>query len=161
MGKITEKLSDKSALPWWAIALGVTVLLMFVANGAMVWLSSHGNRDLVRTDYYDAGLEQDKSIARTQLGHKIEIKNSLEMGESYWSLVTDTVLLKSAQGTVHLYRPDNRKEDTVLTLESSLENEKMNWKFKSLHLRQGKWIANFIWTDKNQPIAEKSYQLQF
>lgn len=61
-------------MPAWIKALIGLACLVFAANGAMVWMSLSGRRDLVRQDYYEAGLEQDARLARRSLAAAFDIE---------------------------------------------------------------------------------------
>ncbi len=73
--------SRKEGIPPWILALIALAVLGLLANGAFVWISLTGRRDLVRPDYYQAGLEQDARLARRALAAAHDVELSAEGGE--------------------------------------------------------------------------------
>lgn len=63
------------------------ILAAALANAAMVWLSLQGRRDLVRSDYYQAGLEQDARLARRALADAHAASLSMDGGE--WTVTAN------------------------------------------------------------------------
>lgn len=122
-------MADKnSGFPPWMKALGGLILAAALANGAMVWLSLRGERDLVRSDYYQAGLEQDARMARRARadGHRLVLA---EVPEG-WTVEAEALASKTPGGTVagdidplagsrcriRFTRPDDGREDKVTEL---------------------------------------------
>ena len=87
---------DREGAPRWLLALAAMMLIMLVANGIMVWLSLRGHRDLVRPDYYDAGLDQDKTMARTDLSRAPGMEVSFLRDASGWRAETAAEGLRTA-----------------------------------------------------------------
>lgn len=156
-----ENAKIKLSLPWYAIALSLMMLMMLGANGTLLWYSSHGTRDLVRNDYYDAGLLQDKTIARNTLAKSLGMEAPLTLGKDFWTIATGSKILKNTNCTIYLYRPENAKEDQVIEMQASHQSKSDStiWKHSTLILRPGKWIAKIVWESNNQAVMEKSYQL--
>jgi len=148
-------------LPWYAIALALIMLMMFGANGALLWYSLHGTHDLVRHDYYDAGLLQDKIIARNTLAKSLGMEAPLTLGKDFWTIATGSKILKNTNCNIYLYRPENEKEDQVIAMQTlnQSESDTTIWKHSALTLRSGKWIAKVVWESNKQAVMEKSYQL--
>jgi hypothetical protein len=157
MGKIMQ-------MPKIVIALSAFMLLVLSVNGYMVWLSAKGHRDLVRPDYYDAGLEQDKIIARNNLSQLNGMDLTFIQDSSGWKAEVGSDLLKNSQCKVHWYRPDNKKDDLQLDLgmaQVSLKNpNRFFWKGKNPVLKRGEWIARLVWLENGKPIMEKSYPIR-
>ncbi|MDB5104899.1 MAG: FixH [Fibrobacteres bacterium] len=161
-------LPSKSALPplpagiqFWAIALAMVVLLMVGANCYLVWLSSHGQRDLVRADYYDSGLEEDKSIARNAAGRNAGHVD-LRRTASGWQVGTERDFPESAVCRARFYRPDDGREDRVLTLNRSADarNGRGLWQGPDAALRRGQWIVNLVWEKNGAPVSETTVHYQ-
>jgi len=158
-----ENKTTKLPLPWYAIALATMMLMMFAANGALLWYSSHGKHDLVRSDYYDAGLIQDKTIARNKLSKTLGMEATLNRGKDFWTITSSAKSLRNTKCQIYLYRPENNQEDQVIEMQNSNQSESDTtlWKHPSFNLRKGQWIAKVVWEANKIPVMEKSYQLSF
>ncbi len=150
-------------VPKSVIALGAMTLLMLGANGSMVWLSSRGHRDLVRPDYYDAGLDQDGIMARTNLSRLPGMEVTLLRDSSGWKVETGAAVLKKTKCNIRFYRPDNCEEDKTLDLgfsHSSLtDSSRIIWKAASPSFRRGYWVAHLVWEEGAKSIMEKSFRI--
>jgi hypothetical protein len=144
-------------IPAWVFVLAGMVLLMLCANGLMVWLSSHGRRDLVRADYYDAGLQEDNSIARNALARAAGRVDLRRIPEG-WEIETGVDLAGSDTCRAHFYRPDDGREDRVLVLTRSGGGSggRGLWRGSKLDLRRGQWIVNLVWEENGSPRSETS-----
>jgi hypothetical protein len=152
----------REAAPVWLAALAGMMLIMFFANGIMVWLSLRGHRDLVRPDYYDAGLDQDAAMARAALSLEPGMDIAFFRGAAGWQAEASAEILKTATCRVLLYRPDNRGEDRILEWgmpSASLASPgRMLWKGTAPSLRRGRWEARLVWEVDGKAIMEKPYQ---
>lgn len=138
-------------VPLWIKALGLLAILVAVANAAMVWFSLHGNRDLVRRDYYQAGLDQDGRIARRSQAAAFSV--SLKLDGPEWTVTAapsspasatgPTPALEGARCTVHLRRPDDGRLDRVVEL--SWSPEQGAWRGPGFPLRRGHWDILVEW----------------
>jgi hypothetical protein len=155
---------ERRNAPVWLLALAGMMLVMFFANGIMVWLSLSGHRDLVRSDYYDAGLDQDATMARAALSREPGMEVDFIRDASGWAVETAADVLKAATCRVLLYRPDNRGEDRILEwgrpLESSLRPDRVFWKGPVPALRRGHWEARLVWEVDGKAVMEKPYRFQ-
>jgi hypothetical protein len=153
---------ERVAAQIWLLALAGMMLIMFFANGIMVWLSMRGHRDLVRPDYYDAGLDQDAAMARTALSRKPGMEVAFIRDASGWQAEATAETLKAATCRVMLYRPDNRGEDRILewgTPRPSLAAPGRSiWKGPVPSLRRGHWEARLVWEVEGEAVMEKPYQ---
>jgi hypothetical protein len=158
-----EASASEAGFPKWLLALGAMMLLMLGANGVMVWLSTLGHRDLVRPDYYEAGLDQDGILARTGLSESQGVDVSLFRDEAEWRAEAGGEALRNATCKVRLYRPDNGRDDLVLELiaptPASDASARRVWKGPSPILRRGYWVARLVWEDAGRPVMEKSYRI--
>lgn len=157
-----DRESDRATAPVWLLALAGMMLIMLFANGIMVWLSLRGHRDLVRTDYYDAGLDQDATMARTALSGAPGMEIDFSRAASGWQAEATAETLKAATCRVWLYRPDNRAEDRILewgTPIASLEAPgRIVWKGPVPSLRRGHWEARLVWEVEGKAVMEKPYR---
>lgn len=153
----------REGFPRWGFAMVAVLALMFGANGLMVWLSLRGHRDLVRADYYDAGLDQDAVIARNGLARIPGMEVRLRRDAGFWRAEAGHPLLRSAVCKVELYRPDDGREDR--TLEMGLPQPAAGvpgphvWAVASPSLRKGLWMAKLVWEQDGKPIMEETFRI--
>lgn len=156
--------AGREGFPRWGHALIGLLALMFGANGLMVWLSSRGHRDLVRADYYDAGLDQDAVIARNGLAREPGMEVAFRRDASAWRVESASPLLRNAVCTVGLYRPDDGSEDRILKLglprPAAGEPGPNVWSAPGPSLRKGVWVARFVWEVDGKAIMEESYRIR-
>jgi len=137
------------------IVLGLFMVVVGVVNGIFVWLSN-GRHDLVREDYYAAGLKQDSVIALNSATGPVTFRR--EGGE--WRL-------ENAEGTspatgcrLRLYRPDDDKADREVRLQRQpAEAGREAWKVAAPALRRGHWIATVVWDRDGVDVREFSLNL--
>src|SRR4051812_32120975 len=98
-------------LPVWMIVLGLFMVVVGIANGIFVWLSN-GRHDLVRDDYYAAGLKQDSVIAL--LSGNTPVTFHREAGD--WRLENAVGAAPATGCRVRLYRPDDGSADREVRL---------------------------------------------
>lgn len=147
---------DRGGLPPWMFALGVFMLVVGVVNAGFVWLSSHGHRDLVRPDYYEAGLKQDSVIALSAATGPITLRR--EGGE--WLLETDADRAIPAACRLRFYRPDDGSADREVKLEAApAPAGRMAWRGPAEALRRGHWIVTAVWNRDGHDIAGKTLNL--
>jgi hypothetical protein len=136
---------ETSKLPLWIKALAAMAVLAFLANGIMIAYALGGRRDLVRADYYQAGLEQDARMARRALaaGHGIR----LDLRDGAWTVELTGA---TAQGDpygwecrVRLQRPEDGREDRAASL---------GWRGLSAE-------GAAVWTGKGQPLRKGRYDV--
>jgi FixH protein len=155
--------SRREGFPRWGFALIAFLALMFGANGWMVWLSSRGHRDLVRADYYDAGLDQDAVIARNGLARAPGMDVAFHRGAKTWRAESGSALLRNAVCKVGLYRPDDGREDKILNLGARQavagSQDRNVWSGPSPSLRKGFWVARLVWEQDGKPIMEESFRI--
>ena len=150
-------------IPKWMLALGGLFFVMLIANACIIWLSSQGHRDLVRSDYYDAGLDQDKTIARTELGLTPGMDISFGIDSAGWQVASSSKILTTATCQIHFYRPDNGAEDKDLPMGlaaiTSESPKRLVWKGAKVPLRQGYWVARLEWSENGKSLMEKSFRI--
>ena len=143
-------------MPIWIPALVGFMTLVAAANGALVWLSGRGHRDLVRPDYYAAGLAQDSLISRTA-GSAAWVKSiALRREGDRWILEAPTAPDGATGAVVRLYRPDDGRADREARLEKS---DKPAWRAEFLDLRRGQWVATLAWERDGRVVSEGSILL--
>lgn len=162
----------KEGVPAWMKALGGLAVLVVVVNAAFVWVSLSDRRDLVRKDYYAAGLEQDARLARRALAasHRIE----LDLADGAWTvsaerlpqvpgeLLSDTVpppSLESARCRVSVQRPEDGREDRSLELAwAGGSQEAGSWKAAGPDLRRGRWDVLVEWERDGEVFMESAFE---
>ncbi|GEM_PF-1425759 len=154
---------QREGFPKWGFALIAVLALMVGANAYMVWLSSHGRHDLVRSDYYDAGLDQDNVMARNGLAHGPGMEIAFVRDSSWWRVEAGAASLRKASCSIHLYRPDDEKEDRTVDLgvprSASGAQAKNLWQGPAPKLRKGYWVALLQWREGGKPIMEESFRI--
>jgi hypothetical protein len=158
---------DTSKLPPWIKALVGLAVLAALANGAMVWFSLNGHRDLVRSDYYQAGLEQDARMARRSLadGHGIR----LTLKEGLWRVDMD-----GPEGApppaawkcrISLQRPDDSREDRVVELRwqdaPGAGRHAGAWQGVGVPLRKGRYDILIEWEKDGRIFMETAFPRYF
>lgn len=153
----------REGFPAWGFALVALLALMLGANGSMVWLSSRGHRDLVRPDYYDAGLDQDGVMARNGLARDPAMEIGFRRGGAHWNVEAASGRLGAATCRIELYRPEDGREDKVLELglpqTGNARGAKTVWSVPAPALRKGFWVAKLIWEENGKPILEESLRI--
>jgi hypothetical protein len=160
-----DKAKDKAAqgLPGLVIAMGALIVLVAGANGLMVWLSSHGKHELVRGDYYDAGLDLDGRMARTELAREPGMDVRFRRDGAYWRAETGIGSLRGTDCKARLYRPDNEAEDRNLDLggprASAEDSGRYIWSVPKPALRRGYWNVQLTWESEGKPVMEESFRI--
>jgi hypothetical protein len=161
--QVTDGAAGRQGAPRWLLALAAMMGLMLAANGIMVALSLRGHRDLVRPDYYDAGLDQDGTMARTGLSRSPGMEVFFHRDTAGWRAEAVSEALRPATCRVLLYRPDNGGEDRILEWGASRsapgDPGRIYWKGPSPSLRRGHWEARLVWEVDGKPIMEKPLRL--
>jgi hypothetical protein len=164
--------AEEQGMPAWMKALIGVAALAFVVNIAFVWVSLSGRRDLVRKDYYAAGLEQDARLARRALAasHRIEVA----LAEGAWSVsaarpspVSGQLppegaawpALEGARCRISLLRPEDGREDRALELAWSGGSEAAgSWKAAGPDLRRGRWDVLVEWERDGEVFMESAFE---
>lgn len=141
------------ARPWWIAALAAFLVLVAGANAALVWLSGRGHRDLVRPDYYEAGLAQDSLIARTAGQRAWTASVAWRREGADWILEAPAAPAGFAGGNVRLYRPDDGRSDRQTRLEP-MPDGAPGWRARFAGLKPGRWIATFAWESGSGAVRE-------
>jgi hypothetical protein len=148
-----------AGLPVWMLALAALLLVMVGANGYMVWLSSHERHDLVRADYYDAGLQEDKTIALNAASHAaghVVLRHTREG----WEVETSADAIDAATCRAYFYRPDDDRQDHMIELSranprgSGGPSTGALWRASGADLRRGKWNVKLVWERSGEPVSE-------
>lgn len=156
---------DKAArgLPGLVIAMVALIVLVAGANGLLVWLSSHGKHELVRSDYYDAGLDLDGRMMRTDLAREPGMDVSFRRDGDVWRAETGIGSLRGTDCKARLYRPDNGAEDRDLDLggprASAEDSGRYIWSVPKPSLRRGYWDVHLTWERAGEPVMEESFRI--
>jgi hypothetical protein len=152
-----------SGMPGLAIAMGALIALVAVANGVMVWLASHGKHELVRGDYYDAGLDLDGSMMRMELARAPGMDVSFRHDGAFFRAETGFGSLRGTECKARLYRPDNQAEDRDLDLAgpsvSPEDSGRYIWSAPRPALRRGYWDVRLTWERAGKPVMEESFRI--
>lgn len=163
--------SRQEGLPPWILALLALAALGLVANGAFVWISLTGRRDLVRPDYYQAGLEQDARLARRSLAAAHEVELAAEGGE--WIVRASRRTDPPASATGHAGTPPSlegaacrvtfqRPEDGRLDAAAALawaggSAERGTWRGPAAPMRKGRWDVLIEWERDDEVFMESAF----
>lgn len=167
----------QTGVPGWIKALAAVAGLALIANGAFVWLSLSGRRDLVRKDYYQAGLEQDARLARRALaaGYRID----LSLGAGSWTVTAARsdgnaaarnpgdsasrppapwVYLEGSLCKASFSRPEDGREDRVVELAWADGTDREGaWSGPASHLRSGHWDVLLEWERDGKVFMESAF----
>jgi hypothetical protein len=142
--------------PAWMVVLGLFMFAVGAVNAAFVWLSSHGQRDLVRPDYYEAGLRQDSIIALAAAAGPVSLRR--EGGD--WLLETAAGSAAATGCRLRFYRPDDGRADREVRMESApAPTGREAWRGPSAGLRRGRWIVTATWNRGGRDVREKTFDL--
>jgi hypothetical protein len=152
---------ETSKIPLWIKALASLAVLTFLANGIMIAYALGGRRDLVRGDYYQAGLEQDARMARRALAAGREIRLSLQGGSWRVELGGATDLGDPAawECRVRLQRPDDSREDRSAGLRwaGGTAAGAATWHGKGHPLRKGRYDVLIEWEKDGKVFMETAF----
>ena len=143
-------------MPLWIPALGLFMAIVAGANGVLVWLSSRGHRDLVREDYYEAGLHQDRAIALAEAAGTISLRRD---GDA-WLLENASGAAPATGCRLRFYRPDDGRADREVRMErlpSAAGREA--WRGPAPALRRGRWIVTAEWEREGAEVREATLDL--
>lgn len=155
-----------AGMPFWIKFLLAFFVVVAGANAVFIKLAL-APRDLVRKDYYAAGLLQDARMARqaAQAGLDIGLHDeaggwSVDAGKKSGTADTATAGVNPLRAKVceaHFYRPDDGAADRVLKLirsEAPGTDGKAVWRGPALDLKRGHWEINLVWIDGDRPVME-------
>lgn len=149
------KTAPARGLPPWMIVMGLFMVVVGIANGIFVWLSN-GRHDLVRDDYYAAGLKQDSVIALTAKSGPVDFRR--EGGD--WRLENAAGPTPATGCRLRLYRPDDGSADREVRLQRvPSASGREAWKVAAPALRRGHWIATVVWDRDGVDLRETSLNL--
>lgn len=142
--------------PAWMVVLGLFMAVVGIVNVGFVWLSSRDRHDLVRQDYYEAGLKQDSVIALSAAAGPV----SLRRDGGDW-------LLEAAAGTaaatgclLRFYRPDDGSADREVRLRSApAPAGREAWRGPAETMRRGHWRVTAVWDRGGKGVREKTLEL--
>jgi hypothetical protein len=181
---MTEK--PPSGVPFWIKALAALAVLALLANGVFIWLSLKGRRDLVRQDYYQAGLEQDARLARRALAAAHSVELAAEGGE--WVVrasrlpgipaatgqagappATEGVpspegapSLEGAACRISFQRPEDGREDRAAELAwAGGTTTEGVWRGPAAQLRKGLWNILIEWERDGKVFMESAFPRTF
>jgi hypothetical protein len=159
-------------IPAWIKALAGLAGLVLIVNGAFVWISLSGRRDLVRKDYYQAGLEQDARLARRALAASHRV--GLDLAAGRWrvsaarapqvsgTLPPETSAWPDLEGSlcrVSLRRPEDGREDKSVELPwVGGTGESGAWEGPGPGLRRGRWEVLIEWERDGRVFMESAFE---
>jgi hypothetical protein len=166
-----------TGLPPWIKALITIAVLALLANGIFIWMSLSGRRDLVRRDYYQAGLEQDARLARRALAAAHSVVLEAEGGE--WVVRASRLpglpldapaptgtqtspagatSLEGAACRVSFQRPEDGREDRIAELAwAGGTTTEGTWRGASAPLRKGLWNILIEWEREGKVFMEAAF----
>lgn len=152
-------------LPHSIKALAAIFILALAVNAAMVYMSQRGNRDLVRPDYYAAGLDEDARIARRAMAAAFNI--AILPAGTTWSLVatprgeTPTALAGS-RCRLDFRRPEDGRWDRSLDLAwgDNRDGEGPGggrWSGRDAEVRPGRYDVTATWDRDGESFMETTF----
>jgi hypothetical protein len=142
--------------PLWMVVLGLFMVVVGIVNGGFIWLSSHGPHDLVRPDYYEAGLKQDSVIALAAAAGPV----SLRRDGGDWLLETASGTAAATGCIIRFYRPDDGRADREVRLRSAPAPEgREAWRGPAEAMRRGHWVVTAVWDRRGRGVREKTLDL--
>jgi hypothetical protein len=139
--------------PLWMIVLGLFMVVVGIVNGAFIWLSSYGRHDLVRPDYYEAGLKQDSVIALAAAAGLVSLRH--EGGD--WVLETAAGAAAPSGCLLRFYRPDDGRADREVRLHSEpAPAGREAWRGPAEAMRRGHWLVTAVWNLGGKDVSEKT-----
>jgi hypothetical protein len=150
---------ETSKIPGWIKALAGLVALVFVANAAMLRAALGGRRDLVRTDYYDAGLAEDARRERLAASAPFDVAMGPSGGT--WSvelrrkpgLEASGPDLAGTRCRLAVLKPDDRRLDRVVDL-AWADGGTPRWVGAAPGLRKGHWEVTLTWERDGRAFME-------
>ncbi|MBW8889421.1 MAG: FixH family protein [Fibrobacteres bacterium] len=147
--------ASSRGMPAWMIVLALFMVVVGIANGIFVWLSN-GRHDLVRDDYYAAGLKQDSVIALNSGNTPVNFHRE----GADWKLENAAGPAPATGCRLRLYRPDDVSADREVRLQRvPAEAGREAWKVAAPALRRGRWIATVVWDRDGVDVREVSLNL--
>jgi nitrogen fixation protein FixH len=147
-------------MPGWIKALIGTVACVMAANAVLLWQALYVRRDLVRKDYYEAGLNQNVRMARRALADSLGLR--VTFGRDSGGFRVEAVGSGAVAGgdplslplcRAEFYRPDDGREDHAVDL--ARENGGAAWSGPAPSLRHGHWRVTLLWMDGSKAVMEK------
>jgi len=156
-------------IPLWMLFLGFCAFVALSSGLGLVYISSHTQHDLVREDYYQAGLHLDQQKLREAEFDSLNIQ--LNLTEKNSSLVVETqeegspdpalvTRLHSYTVKLFLQRPDDPSADRILALQiasNDIASNSLRWSVATPRLRKGRWNCRIVFEDQGQPKIENSF----
>jgi hypothetical protein len=141
--------------PVWMVVLALFMIVVGIVNGGFIWLSSHGPHDLVRQDYYAAGLKQDSVIALAAASGPVSLRR--DGGE--WLLETAAGTAAATGCILRFYRPDDVRADREVRLISApAPPGREAWRGQAEAMRRGHWVVTAVWDRGGTGVREKSLE---
>ncbi len=158
----------KMRTPFWIIALGATAVFIILCCLGLVYVANHNMPNMVRNDYYEAGLHLDQQRGREMVFDSLHLRLSLTQEPDTLVLrglgaTLDSVTLnrlKSLNVKLVLQRPDDPSADREVVMQaewSAAKNNLLVWKSPASLLRPGKWECQVLFESKDKPVMERSF----
>ena len=155
-------------IPFWIFALGATAFFIIICCLGLVYVANHNMPNMVRKDYYEAGVHLDEQRGREVSFDSLHLR--LALTEEPEALVlkgvgaeldsTVLVRLKSLQVKLFLQRPDDPAADRELVLLPAFLTASGNaplWHVLAPSLRKGKWECQVVFAENGRPLMERSF----
>ncbi len=134
---------------------GIFVVIVLGVSGflSLVYITTNERIDMVTDEYYPKELKYQEQIAKeinyNALGDRIRIESQDQL-EIYFPRLTDNA--NNITGTVHLYRPSDKRLDieTDLKLDSAF-----CMRFDKSELRSGKYQLIIEWETEGKAYLSK------
>ena len=146
----------------WPLGIILGFLLVFAVNFYVIWISIRSPHQLVVENYYQQGIlyeqELEKNRDSLELGWKVDLI-PVSGKEETWiqirALDASGKPLEGLNGTLNLYRPSNRLEDTKLRLS---EKSPGFYEIRTPKLASGLWQFRLELEDGVQGVFQNHYR---
>ena len=154
--------------PFWIIALWATAVFIIACCLGLVYVANHNLPNMVRNDYYEAGVHLDQQRGREAGFDSLHLRLAL-------TETRDTLVLQGIGATLDsaalnrlklfhvkliLQRPDDPAADRELVLLPEFVSASGSiplWHVAASPLRKGKWECQVVFEDKDRPMLERSF----
>lgn len=131
----------------WGHGIAVFLVIFLVINVAVVLYTFNQDVELVTDNYYEKELKYEDQLIQERRG--MNLPDSLKIDLDNLNLVIDyppSLLKQTIQGNIHLFRPDQKKFDYNIKIESdSTGKQIINMTGKA----PGKWKISVALNDGN------------
>ena len=149
----------------------VLILTVFGVVGANLYLAFRANsteRDLVRDDYYEAGLLHDQVVNAERQADSVGLNLEWVISNSGWNAIiqsSEDSLLSDLDHQItrceaFIYRPSDRKLDRSISFSAQISEQKGKrvWNAPLPKLMPGYWHVTLRWFTGNRLLLEKNFK---